>query len=172
MVGQRKRSSEAGKPAHRKRQGRDFGNLIRWWLVDVGMPWPITVNRSELNTDNMSRNFQARRGRTDPLAIQSAERSLRRSASIWKPTAKETSWSKRGRCSSARDAKTRSPPMGCLSSWRPNAGKFAILGDEGINKVVPENFWQGKNATSCRNTFAGSICREASAMRRQVGEKL
>ncbi|MCO6492930.1 MAG: TPM domain-containing protein [Phaeodactylibacter sp.] len=61
---------------------------------------------------------------------------------------------------------------GVLIILAPERKAFAILGDEGINKVVPENFWQEERDLMQehfrRGAFAEGICLAIE----QVGEKL
>lgn len=61
---------------------------------------------------------------------------------------------------------------GVLFFLVPKAHKFAILGDEGINRRVPENFWQDVRdlaQTQFRQGhFAEGICRALE----RIGEKL
>jgi len=61
---------------------------------------------------------------------------------------------------------------GVLIMLAPERKEFAILGDEGINKVVPENFWQEERDLMQEHfrhgAFADGICLAVG----QVGEKL
>lgn len=61
---------------------------------------------------------------------------------------------------------------GVLILLAPERREFAILGDEGINKVVPENFWQEERdlmQEHFRNgAFAEGICKAVE----RAGEKL
>ncbi|MCB0547930.1 MAG: TPM domain-containing protein [Phaeodactylibacter sp.] len=61
---------------------------------------------------------------------------------------------------------------GVLILLAPERREFAILGDEGINKVVPENFWQEERNLMQeyfrRGAFAEGVCKAIE----QVGEKL
>ncbi len=61
---------------------------------------------------------------------------------------------------------------GVLILLAPERRAFAILGDEGINKVAPENFWQEERDLMQehfrRGAFAEGICRAIE----QVGQKL
>lgn len=50
--------------------------------------------------------------------------------------------------------------------------KFAILGDEGINKVVPENFWEDIVAKMTDRFKQGEFCEGISQGINQIGEKL
>lgn len=61
---------------------------------------------------------------------------------------------------------------GVLILLAPERKEFAILGDEGINKMVPENFWQEERNLMQEHfrhgAFAEGICLAIG----QVGEKL
>ncbi|MCB9288860.1 MAG: TPM domain-containing protein [Lewinellaceae bacterium] len=61
---------------------------------------------------------------------------------------------------------------GVLIMLAPERKEFAILGDEGIDKVVPENFWREERNIMQehfrRGAFTDGICRAIE----QVGEKL
>jgi len=50
--------------------------------------------------------------------------------------------------------------------------KFAIFGDEGINKVVPENFWEDVKEEMCKEFIAGNFAAGVTAGVSRIGEKL
>ncbi len=50
--------------------------------------------------------------------------------------------------------------------------KFAILGDEGIHRVVPENYWDNIKEGMQRHFREGKFCEGICWGIRQVGEKL
>lgn len=61
---------------------------------------------------------------------------------------------------------------GVLILVAPKARQFAILGDEGINKVVPPNFWQTERDILLehfrKNAYGEGVCKVIE----QIGEKL
>jgi uncharacterized membrane protein len=61
---------------------------------------------------------------------------------------------------------------GVLIFLAPERKSFAIIGDKGINEVVPENFWAEERdlmgSHFMKGDFAGGICAAIG----QVGEKL
>lgn len=61
---------------------------------------------------------------------------------------------------------------GVLILLAPDQKQFAIIGDEGINKVVPENFWAEER--NMLQTFfkRGAFSEGISQVIAQVGEKL
>ncbi|MEZ5039300.1 MAG: TPM domain-containing protein [Saprospiraceae bacterium] len=61
---------------------------------------------------------------------------------------------------------------GVLILIAPDQKQFAIIGDEGINKVVPENFWAEER--NLLQTFfkRGAFSEGISLVIEQVGEKL
>ena len=50
--------------------------------------------------------------------------------------------------------------------------KFAIFGDEGINKVVPENFWEDVKEEMRKEFIAGNFAEGVAAGVGRIGEKL
>ncbi len=50
--------------------------------------------------------------------------------------------------------------------------KFAILGDEGIHRVVPENYWEDIKDEMQKHFREGKFCEGICFGIRQVGEKL
>ena len=61
---------------------------------------------------------------------------------------------------------------GVLIFLAPERKRFAIIGDEGINQVVPANFWEEEKQVMAQHfrvgEFAEGICKAIE----QVGEKL
>jgi uncharacterized membrane protein len=50
--------------------------------------------------------------------------------------------------------------------------KFAILGDEGIHRVVPENYWEDVKEEMQKKFREGEICEGVCLGVREIGEKL
>ncbi len=50
--------------------------------------------------------------------------------------------------------------------------KFAILGDEGIHRVVPENYWEDVKGKMEKKFREGMICEGICLGIREIGEKL
>lgn len=50
--------------------------------------------------------------------------------------------------------------------------KFAIIGDEGIHRVVPENYWEGIKADMQKDFREGKIVQGICLGVREIGEKL
>ena len=50
--------------------------------------------------------------------------------------------------------------------------KFAILGDEGIHRAVPENYWEDVKETMQKQFREGRICEGICLGIREIGEKL
>jgi uncharacterized membrane protein len=50
--------------------------------------------------------------------------------------------------------------------------KFVILGDEGIHRVVPENYWEDVKEEMQKQFREGRICEGVCLGVRQIGEKL
>lgn len=50
--------------------------------------------------------------------------------------------------------------------------KFAILGDEGIHRVVPENYWEDVKEKMQKPIRDGRICEGICLGIREIGEKL
>jgi uncharacterized membrane protein len=50
--------------------------------------------------------------------------------------------------------------------------KFAILGDEGIHRVVPENYWEDVKAKMQKAFREGQFCEGLCQGIREIGEKL
>jgi len=50
--------------------------------------------------------------------------------------------------------------------------KFAILGDEGIHRVVPENYWENVKEIMQKQFREGKICDGICLGIREIGEKL
>ena len=50
--------------------------------------------------------------------------------------------------------------------------KFAILGDEGIHRVVPENYWEDVKEKMQKKFREGEICEGVCLGVREIGEKL
>jgi uncharacterized membrane protein len=50
--------------------------------------------------------------------------------------------------------------------------KFAILGDEGIHRIVPENYWDGVREKIQTNFREGRFCEGICVGIREIGEKL
>ncbi len=50
--------------------------------------------------------------------------------------------------------------------------KFAILGDEGIHRVVPENYWEDVKEKMQKKFREGRICEGICLGIREIGEKL
>ncbi len=50
--------------------------------------------------------------------------------------------------------------------------KFAILGDEGIHRVVPENYWEDVKEKMQTKFREGEICEGVCLGVREIGEKL
>jgi uncharacterized membrane protein len=50
--------------------------------------------------------------------------------------------------------------------------KFAIIGDEGINKVVPENFWDNTKEVMKENFVKGNFCEGLCLGIKMAGEQL
>jgi len=50
--------------------------------------------------------------------------------------------------------------------------KFAILGDEGIHRVVPENYWEDVKERMQKKFREGKICEGICLGIREIGEKL
>jgi uncharacterized membrane protein len=50
--------------------------------------------------------------------------------------------------------------------------KFAILGDEGIHRVVPENYWEDVKELMQRYFRVGEFCEGVCLGIREIGEKL
>ena len=50
--------------------------------------------------------------------------------------------------------------------------KFAILGDEGIHRVVPENYWEDVKEKMQKQIRDGRICEGICLGIREIGEKL
>ena len=50
--------------------------------------------------------------------------------------------------------------------------KFAILGDEGIHRVVPENYWEEVKEKMQKHIRDGGICEGVCLGIREIGEKL
>jgi len=50
--------------------------------------------------------------------------------------------------------------------------KFAILGDEGIHRVVPENYWEDVKEEMQKNFREGKFCEGICRGIQKVGEKL
>lgn len=53
-----------------------------------------------------------------------------------------------------------------------DAKKFAIIGDEGINKEVPENFWEETKKLMANHFMQGEFVQGLTAGITQAGEKL
>ncbi len=50
--------------------------------------------------------------------------------------------------------------------------KFAVLGDQGVHKAVPENFWEETKEIMGRSFRAGKFCEGICLGIREIGEKL
>lgn len=61
---------------------------------------------------------------------------------------------------------------GVLIYLNPQHKKFAIIGDEGIHKVVPPNYWEDIKEEMQKYFRAGKFCEGICWGIRQVGEKL
>jgi len=61
---------------------------------------------------------------------------------------------------------------GVLIFLAPEKKAFAIIGDKGINEVVPENFWQEERDLMLEHFRKGEFCEGICAAIEQVGEKL
>lgn len=61
---------------------------------------------------------------------------------------------------------------GVLIYLNPAHRKFAIVGDEGIHKVVPSNYWEDVKEGMQKFFQAGKFCDGICWSIRQVGEKL
>ncbi|PHN04480.1 TPM domain-containing protein [Flavilitoribacter nigricans] len=61
---------------------------------------------------------------------------------------------------------------GVLILLAPNARQFAIIGDEGINKVVPPNFWQTERDVMLEHFQRKAYGDGVSKVIEQIGDKL
>ncbi len=61
---------------------------------------------------------------------------------------------------------------GVLILLAPERREFAILGDKGINEVVPENFWQEERDLMQEHFRHGAFAEGISKAVEKVGEKL
>jgi uncharacterized membrane protein len=61
---------------------------------------------------------------------------------------------------------------GVLILLAPNEKQFAIVGDEGIDAVVPENFWDEEKNLLQEHFKRGAFCDGLCAAITQIGEKL
>ncbi len=61
---------------------------------------------------------------------------------------------------------------GVLIYFATGERKFAIIGDEGINKVVPENFWQDVVELMREHFRQGKFCEGVCRAIERIGEKL
>lgn len=61
---------------------------------------------------------------------------------------------------------------GILIYLNPQDRKFAILGDEGIHKVVPPNYWEDIKEEMQKFFRAGKFCEGICWGIKQIGEKL
>ena len=61
---------------------------------------------------------------------------------------------------------------GVLILIAPIEKQFAIIGDEGINAVVPENFWDEEKNLMQEHFKAGAFCKGVCKVIEQIGEKL
>ena len=61
---------------------------------------------------------------------------------------------------------------GVLIFLAPERREFAIIGDEGINKVVEENFWMEERDLMQTYFREGAYCVGVCAVIEQIGEKL
>ena len=61
---------------------------------------------------------------------------------------------------------------GVLILIAPLDKKYAILGDEGINKVVPENFWDAEKNLMQEHFKEGAFCKGICEVIGRIGVKL
>lgn len=61
---------------------------------------------------------------------------------------------------------------GVLILIAPNDRQFAIIGDKGIDGVVPENFWDEEKSLMQEHFKRGAFCEGVCTVISQVGEKL
>ncbi len=61
---------------------------------------------------------------------------------------------------------------GILIFIAPERKQFAILGDQGIDEVVPENFWQEERNILQAHFKRGAFCEGICQVVGQIGEKL
>ena len=61
---------------------------------------------------------------------------------------------------------------GVLIFLAPERKRFAIIGDEGINRVVPENFWEEEKHVMAQHFRVGEFAQGICKAIEQVGEKL
>jgi uncharacterized membrane protein len=61
---------------------------------------------------------------------------------------------------------------GVLILIAPIEKQFAIIGDEGINAVVPKNFWDEEKNLMQEHFKAGAFCKGVCKVIEQIGEKL
>ena len=61
---------------------------------------------------------------------------------------------------------------GVLILIAPDQKQFAIIGDEGINKKVPENFWAEERNLMQNHFKKGEFCTGICVVIEQVGRKL
>lgn len=61
---------------------------------------------------------------------------------------------------------------GVLIFLAPERREFAIIGDEGINKIVGEEFWQEERDLMQQHFKRGAFCAGVCTVIGQIGEKL
>ena len=61
---------------------------------------------------------------------------------------------------------------GVLILIAPNDRQFAILGDKGIDAVVPKNFWDEEKSLMQEHFLRGAFCEGVCTVISQIGEKL
>lgn len=61
---------------------------------------------------------------------------------------------------------------GVLILLAPDQKQFAIIGDEGINKKVPENFWAEERNLMQGHFKQGDFCTGVCVVIEQIGQKL
>ncbi|MCB0651868.1 MAG: TPM domain-containing protein [Saprospiraceae bacterium] len=61
---------------------------------------------------------------------------------------------------------------GVLILIAPNDRQFAIIGDKGIDGVVPENFWDEEKSLMQEHFKRGAFCDGVCAVISRIGEKL